>query len=75
LPFAYCWDKSEKTLDLGLVVADNSAELHFELASLMDKRGDLADARTEYQRTLVLDPQRRDAANRISSLAQSKATF
>jgi Flp pilus assembly protein TadD len=60
---------------LGLVVEDNPAELHFELALLMDKRGDLADARTEYQRTLVFDPQRRDAANRISSLAQPKPAF
>jgi tetratricopeptide (TPR) repeat protein len=67
--------EAEKTIDLGLVVAGNSAELHFELGSLMEKRGDLGDARTEYQRTLVLDPQRRDAANRIYSLVRPKPAF
>ena len=63
------WD-AEKTIDLGLVVAGNSAELHFELGSLMEKRGDLGDARAEYQRTLVLDPQRQDAASRITSFVR-----
>jgi len=63
---------AEQTMVRGIAVADNLAEFHFELGSLLERRGDLAGARAEYERTLALEPGQQAAANRMSSLALSK---
>ena len=63
---------AEQTVVRGLAVANNMPELHFELGALLERRGDFAGARAQYERTLALNPGQRDAVSRLSALAQLK---
>jgi tetratricopeptide (TPR) repeat protein len=66
------YSDAEQTIVRGLGVAANVAPMHFELGSLLERRGDFAGARVQYEHTLELDPGQRDAAVRVSRLAQLK---
>jgi tetratricopeptide (TPR) repeat protein len=54
---------AEETVNRGLLVADNLAELYLELGSLLERRGDLAGAQQQYQRAQGIDPQRRNTSS------------
>ena len=56
----------------GFPIAKKMAQLHFELGSLLERSGNLARARVQYERTLALEPGQEAAASRMSSLAQSR---
>jgi hypothetical protein len=56
----------------GFPITKKMAQLHFGLGSLLERSGDFAGARVQYERTLTLEPGQEAAASRMSSLALSK---
>lgn len=64
---------AEQTVDQGLLIANNLPELHFELGSLLERRGDLTAAEMHYQRALSIDPGLRDPTKHGDSAALTES--
>ena len=57
---------SEASTQLGAVLT--AAEVHYDLASVMESQGKTADAKAEYLKALQSDPRMDDARARLAAL-------